>query len=293
MEPSDPVSTPTWERSIGSITTEAAPAVVGDYRIVRVLGEGNHGRFYLALPPARLRLAEEFVALKVFGERVTDRAYERSVRELRMFAAVESPYVARIFDALLEDHFAYAMEYFPMGSLAAPARPVARSAVLKALEQGARAVHDLHEAGVIHGDVKPANILLVEGGGGRLSDLGLARFINPGATLTGLGRASSVEYLDPDLLGGARPSRRTEVWALGATIHRALSGSGLYGELSDSQPLLAIRKVLSTPAEVHPSLGRRDADLVRACIAPGVDRLQTAQQVADGVAALPHLADVE
>ena len=90
--------------------------------------------------------------------------------------------------------------------------------------------------------------------GGRLSDLGLARHLSPGSTLTGMGRASSVEFTDPDLLSGARPSRRTEVWALGATIHRALVGSGLYGELPDTQPLLAIRRVLSTRPQVHPGL---------------------------------------
>ena len=44
----------------------SAPAAVADYQVVRVLGEGNHGRFYLARPPARLGLPDEFVAVKVF-----------------------------------------------------------------------------------------------------------------------------------------------------------------------------------------------------------------------------------
>ena len=69
-----------------------------------------------------------------------------------------------------------------------------------------------------------------------------------------MGRASSVEFLDPELLAGARPSRRTEVWALGATVHRALAGTGLYGELPDAQPLLAIRRVLSSQPQMHPTL---------------------------------------
>ncbi len=267
------------------------PATVADYEVVRLLGEGNHGRFYLARPPARLGLTEEFVALKVFGDRIGEQAYEWGVRELRAFAAVRSDHLVRVFDAVLEDSFAYAMEYYPLGSLAAPATTPTRAALVTALEHAARAAHALHEAGLAHGDVTPANVLLAgEAGGepigGRLSDLGLARHLSPGSTLTGMGRASSVEFTDPDLLSGARPSRRTEVWALGATIHRALVGSGLYGELPDTQPLLAIRRVLSTRPQVHPGLAPAEAALVQECLAGGTDRLATAAAVADRLAAL-------
>lgn len=268
-----------------------APAEIADYQVVRLLGEGNHGRYYLARPPARLGLTEEFVALKVFGDRVGEQAYERGVRELRAFAAVRSEYLVRVFDAVLEDTFVYAMEFYPLGSLAAPVGPLTRADIVTACGHAARAAHALHEAGLAHGDIKPANVLLAgEAGGsptgGRLSDLGLARYLSPGTTLTGMGRASSVEFTDPDLLAGARPSRRTEVWALGATIHRALAGAGLYGDLPDAQPLLAIRKVLSTRPQVHPSLAPAEAALVQACLADGTARLSTAEQVADRLAGL-------
>jgi len=268
------------------------PPAVADYVIVRQLGEGNHGRYYLARPPARLELSDEFVALKVFGDRVSELGYDRGVRELRAFAAVRSPYLVTVYDAVLEDTFAYAMQYFPLGSLAAPARPLARTEVYRVLEHAARAAHALHEAGMAHSDIKPANVLLAEGnsGGdaisGRLSDLGLARFLAPGTTLTSMGRASSVEYLDPDVIGGARPSRRTEIWALGATVHRALAGTGLYGELPDAQPLLAIRKVLGTQPQVDPGLRPAEAEVVRLCLAPDNGRLPTAEAVADRLAAL-------
>lgn len=287
MDPS-PLATPVDTRG-----QAAVPAAVADYVVVRQLGEGNHGRYYLARPPARLELAEEFVALKVFGDRVGELAYERGVRELRAFAAVRSPYLVTVYDAVLEDTFAYAMQYFPLGSLSAPARPLARAEVHRALENAARAAHALHEAGMAHSDIKPANVLLTEssdgstaGIGGRLSDLGLARFLAPGATLTSMGRASSVEYVDPDVIGGARPSRRTEIWALGATVHRALAGTGLYGELPDAQPLLAIRKVLGAQPQIDPALRPDEAELVRLCLAPDDDRLPTAEAVADRLAAL-------
>jgi eukaryotic-like serine/threonine-protein kinase len=281
---------------LASAADSAAPPVVppavADYVIVRQLGEGNHGRYYLARPPARLELSDEFVALKVFGDRVSELGYDRGVRELRAFAAVRSPYLVTVYDAVLEDTFAYAMQYFPLGSLATPARPLARTEVYRVLEHAARAAHALHEAGMAHSDIKPANVLLAEGNGGgdaisgRLSDLGLARFLAPGTTLTSMGRASSVEYLDPDVIGGARPSRRTEIWALGATVHRALAGTGLYGELPDAQPLLAIRKVLGTQPQVDPGLRPAEAEVVRLCLAPDNGRLPTAEAVADRLAAL-------
>ena len=67
----------------------AAPAAIADYQVVRVLGEGNHGRFYLARPPARLGIPDEFVAVKVFTGQHSEQAYQRGVRELRAFAKVQ------------------------------------------------------------------------------------------------------------------------------------------------------------------------------------------------------------
>ena len=269
-----------------------APRMIADYEVVRALGEGNHGHYFVAKPPERLGLDVEFVTLKVFGDRVAEQAYERGVRELRAFAAVRSPYLVRVYDAVLEDTFVYATEYFPLGSLAAPARPLPRESTLRALEHAARAAHALHEAGMAHGDITPANISVSEESdgtvGGKLSDLGLTRFLTPGNTLTGMVRPSSVEFTDPDILAGAVPSRRTEVWSLGATMHRALAGTGLYGELPDSQPLLAIRRVLAKPAEVDKTMPEADATLVRDCLAAGSARLSTAEQVADRLAALPR-----
>ncbi len=262
----------------------ALPALA-DFRVVRVIGEGNHGKFYLAHPPVRLGINDEFVAVKVFAGQCSEDAYRRGARELRAFASVDSPYLATVYDAVLEDNFLYAMEYFPMGSLGSPARPLERMQVLQAVEHAARAVHALHEAGMAHGDIKPGNVMLHEGGG-KLSDLGLARVFTTGAALTGMAPETSVEYLDPSMLSGEPPSRATDIWGLGATLHRALTGIGLYGELPVGQPLLAIRRVLSTQPALAPSLHPAEAALVALCLAPTGERPQTAVEVADQLAAI-------
>ncbi len=262
--------------------TTGTPDRIADYQIVRLLGEGNHGRFYLAVPPPRLGLPDEFVALKVFTGHCSEQAYDRGVRELRVFAQVSSPYLVRVYDAVLHESFLYAMEYFPGGSLATPARPLARREVLMAVQHTALAAHALHEAGLSHGDIKPANVMLGETGA-KLSDLGLARFLAPGVTLTGMANAASLEYLDPALLQGERPSRASEIWGLGATLHRSLTGTGLYGELPDNEPLLAIRRLMTTQPTLGPGLSAGEAALIQACLAPPAERPKTAQEVADAL----------
>lgn len=266
--------------------TPAAPLpVLADFEVVRLIGDGNHGRFYLARPPARLGIDDEYVAVKVFAGQCSEDAYRRGTRELRAFAAVACPHLARVYDAVLEENFLYAMEWFPLGSLAAPARPLSHDHALRAVRDAALAVDALHEAGMAHGDIKPGNVMLTETGG-KLSDLGLARVFTAGAALTGMAPETSVEYLDPALLLGESPSRATDIWALGATLHRVLAGSGLYGELPERQPLLAIRAVQSQQPVVHPSLGPAEADVVRACLAPLGERPGTAGEVAERLTGL-------
>ncbi|HEX2297189.1 MAG TPA: protein kinase, partial [Pseudonocardiaceae bacterium] len=267
--------------SAGTLVGESAvPTAIADYAVVRLLGTGNHGRYYLARPPARLGIADEYVAVKVFTAPTTERAYELSVRELRAFAAVDSPYLVRVYDAVLTDSFALACEYLPLGSLAQPARPLTRAEVLSAVRHAALAAHALHEAGLVHGDIKPANILLTPEGA-KLTDLGLARFLTPGSTLTGMTQMESVEFVDPALLRGERPSRATEVWALGASLHKVLTGNGLYGELPGTSPLLAIRKVMSSDPALSGSLAPEESALLNDCLAPPEHRLATAAALAE------------
>ena len=84
---------------------------IADYQLVRSLGEGNHGEFFLATPPPRLGVDGEFVAVKVLGGSGSiDDIFRRTTRELRAFAAVKSPYLTTLLDAGQEgSHFFYAM----------------------------------------------------------------------------------------------------------------------------------------------------------------------------------------
>lgn len=240
---------------------------IADYRFERRLGEGNHGTFYLARPPARLGLDVQHVAVKVLPGSTSDDSFRRATRELRAFASATSPYLVTLFDAGQQERtFFYSMEYFPKGSLAQADSPLTRPEVLRAVAQAARAAHALHEAGVVHRSIKPENILLHEDGA-RLSDLGLAQTLAPGLTVTGIGPIGSVEYVEPRILLGERGSRASDIWSLAVTLHRTLTGRGVYGDLPAQDALLAVRKVLSTRPELSPDLAEGDRALLARCLA--------------------------
>ncbi|MCW2919190.1 MAG: serine/threonine protein kinase [Actinomycetia bacterium] len=261
---------------------------IADYEFIESLGQGNHGEFFLARRPERLPVDAEYVAVKVVGGTGQD-AFRRATRELQAFAAVRSPYLVTLYDAGQQGGvFYYSMEYLPAGSLAVPATPLERREVYRALAHAARATQALHDANIMHRDIKPGNVLLTrtaapvpEGTdsdigrreiGGKLSDLGLSQVLTPGATVTGMGGLTSVEFTDSGLLRGEAPSPAGDVWSLGASLHWSVTGLGLYGGLPTHDPLLTLRKVLTTAPELAPGLPDEVADLVRACIGDVVKR---------------------
>lgn len=268
------------------VTTDA-PKQFADFTVISRLGAGGNGTFYLAEPPARLNLPVERVALKVFDGMCSDDAYRRGVRELRAFAAVDSPYLADLYDAVLQGQFMYAMEYFPNGSLHEPKTPMTVAARMMTLADAARGVHALHEAGIAHGNITPAAVMIADNGGGKISDLGLSRVLTTDEPLTSFTRPASVQYVDPALLAGAAPSRASDIWSLGAVLHRALTGQGLYGPTPDAQPMLAIRAALSNPPTFALPQGTPAHTLVADCLGLSADRPTTAAEVADRIDSLP------
>lgn len=240
---------------------------VADYTFVEVLGEAGHGTLYLARTPPRLRYDAPLVGVKVYAGASDEDTLRRATRELRAFAAVSSPYLVRLLDAGRDGScFFYAMEHCPGGSLEAPARPLGRTERLLAVSEAARGAQALHEAGMVHRGIHPGNILLADDGA-RLADLGLAQELDPTTSVTGLGPAGAVAYIDPAVLAGGVASPASDIWSLGATLHRVLAGVGPYGDLPVGDPLLAVRRVLTQEPRLSDELTGAEAELVRHCLA--------------------------
>lgn len=259
---------------------------IADYVFVRPLGESNYGTNYLATAPARLGIPANEVVVKVIAGPTSDDAFRRATRELKHFSVAGSDRLVSVYDAGRQGGaFYYAMEFLPLGSLEQPQVELGTGQRVAAVRDAALAAHALHERGIAHRDIKPANVLLAEDGG-RLSDLGLSQLLSPGMVTTGLGQIG-LEFTDPAIMLGAQASRASDIWSLGATLHFAITGAGVYGELRDTEPLLLVRSILGSQPAVAAELPPSARALVEACLAADVTaRPRTAAEVADRIAEL-------
>lgn len=254
---------------------------IADYEPVEQLGTGNHGHVWTARPPSRLGLDDEVVTVKVYNRIVDEAEYGRVAEELEVYAATRSPHLVVLYEVGRHgDRLFLSMEHVRRGSLQHGRTALGAREICKALIDAARGAHDLHEAGIVHREIKPANIMLTETGA-KLGDLGLQHVVSPGQTVTGVG-VSSVETMEPGIVRGEKATRGSDIWSLGASLHQALTGRSVFGELPDSSLIAVLRHVMTTPpqlaeAEIRPEhLG-----IIQRCIDPDrMNRYPTALALA-------------
>lgn len=258
---------------------------IADYQTLEPLGNGSHGQVHKALPPERLGLGVETVALKLF-DRATDAAeFERVVAEVKVYAAAqrECPQLAPLYDVGRHgERLFMAMAYYGEGSLAARARYLTKPQVVRVIADAARGAHALHEAGLVHREIKPANIFLTDSGGGVLADLGLAHVVSPGQTVTGVG-VGALETMEPGLVRGETSARSSDIWSLGATMHWALTGRGVFADLPDSNLIAVLRHIMTaTPTIADAGIPEEVRQVLERCLAPDrMERYGTGQALAE------------
>ncbi len=221
----------------------------GRYALIRVVGRGAMGQVWLAHD----LLLERAVAIKqiLSGDLDPQRA-ERTLREARLAARLSHPNAVAVYDVLIVDGQPYlVMEYVPGQSLAQllGGQPVLAPEIAAIIgAQVAAALAAAHRLGMVHRDVKPANILLTDDGTAKLADFGVARALdNPDLTRTGH-VVGSLSYLAPEAARGTPADPAVDVWALGATLFRAVEGRRLF-EAEHSMELL--HRLLTEPVP-HP-----------------------------------------
>ncbi|MDQ1288858.1 MAG: hypothetical protein QG622_2424 [Actinomycetota bacterium] len=265
-----------------------APARIADYDVVETLPRQGSETYLLARPPARLGLLTDRVVIKVMDGRHEVDRFHRIAEELRRFAFVGSQHLVMLYDAGSDDgHLWYSMEHRPMGTLAEPVGQLTPQQCLSAVADAARGAHALHEAGIAHRDIRPGTVLL-GASHAALADPDLTRFLSHGQTVTSAAPVSDLEYLDPALIRGETPGRPSDVWALGLTLHRTLTGLSAYPEISpEAGTLPAVRRILSGGPEISTHLDTAVAEVIRSCVAPDPsDRPSTALALAEEIEAL-------
>jgi serine/threonine-protein kinase len=227
----------------------------GRYVIERELGHGGMATVYLA----RDEELGRHVAVKVLPAQLADdEAFRaRFVREARLAGRLSHPNIVRVYDAGESDARPYiVMEYVPGTSLAETGRlPADR--VVELGRQACAGLQHAHDAGLVHRDVKPANLLLRDDGVLKIADFGIARAAESTRHTEAGTLLGTAAYLAPEQIAGEDATAATDVYSLGAVLYQLLTGRPPYafaslGELAALQAEGAIEPVCDIAPEVSP-----------------------------------------
>ncbi len=240
----------------------------GPYRVVAPLGRGGMAAVYEAHDPS----LDRSVALKVLpAEFLHDPAFaERFRQEARVAAKLEHPHIVPIHAYGIEGGRPWmAMRLVRGGSLADRVRrsPLAPREAAALLRDVAGALDYAHRQGIVHRDVKPANVLLDEAGRAYLADFGIAKMLEGSsvATATGLIQGTPA-YMAPEQAMGGKVDHSADVYALGVVAFECLTGRVPY---TGTTPVAVLMKHVQEPvpepaaAEVAPPL----TAVLRRCLA--------------------------
>jgi serine/threonine protein kinase len=208
---------------------------IGRYRLDAVEGFGAFATVWRGFDTE----LEIPVAVKVLAENWAHHAdvRERFLSEARLLRRIHDPRVVRVHDiGTHEDRPFFVMDYVPGGTVADRVSPPgATEDALRLAIESARAVQVLHDAGMLHRDVKPSNLLVGEDGQVLVADLGSAKRLAEasGVTVT----TGTPAYMAPEQARGAPVDPRSDVYSLGAVTYELLAGRQPY-DVSDPSTLL-------------------------------------------------------
>jgi eukaryotic-like serine/threonine-protein kinase len=245
-------------------------AVLGKYRLRALLGVGGMGAVY----EAHDDLLDRNVALKMIHPALATPALaQRFTRECRSLARVHHPGIARVYEAGQLELGAHQLGDWPLPArlpylameLVRDGRSLTTAPAVAALDWSGRirllasicdAVHAAHQQGVIHRDLKPDNILIDTTGSAKIIDFGIARMQEDAdrttagrpsldsITKAGSGMLGTIRYLSPEQLASPLAGDvRSDVYALGVTMHELLTSKSPYVSLEQSTPVAMARLV--------------------------------------------------
>ncbi|MGH3243887.1 MAG: serine/threonine-protein kinase, partial [Spirillospora sp.] len=252
-------------RDRDEVTDEITPLRAGDpsrlgaYRLTGLLGEGGQGTVFLGEDEPGHRVAVKLLHARFSGD---PKARARFAAEVAVAKRVSAFCTARVLDSDVEGDSPYIVsEYIegpPLSKVLLAAGP-RRGAELDRLAIGTMtALAAIHQAGVVHRDFKPANVLVAPDGP-RVIDFGIARALDATGTMSSTAIGTPA-YMAPEQISGARVGPAADVFSWGATMVYAASGRPAFGQ--DSIPAV-MHRILNLPpdlGELHEPLRQIVAD---------------------------------
>jgi serine/threonine protein kinase len=212
---------------------------LGPYRITRVIGRGRMGIVFEGMEDGGQPVALKVVTTELSQDDVFLRRFRREVKAAQK---IEHPNVVPVLDDGVEGGLPYLVQrLIPGGSLADRVEkngPLSLEETVRLLAGAAAGIDALHGAGLVHRDIKGANILL-EGATPYVSDFGLAKD-SQASNLTRPGQAlGSLDYMSPEQIRGEDVSPATDIYALGCVMFEVLTGTPPYGGRPSMRVLFA------------------------------------------------------
>jgi hypothetical protein len=231
--------------AIGDQAVQGAGRILaGRYRLVSVVGRGGMGTVWRAVDEVLHRdvAIQEVLLPESAGDAERESRHERTLREARATARLNHPGVVTVHDVVDEDGRPWiVMELVAARSLQEIVDedgPLEPERVAEIGRQVVAALTAAHAIGIMHRDVKPANVLIAGDGRAVLTDFGIAH-ISGDATLTSTGGIlGSPAYMSPQRINGERATPAADLWALGATLYTAVEGRPPF-DRSDAMAVLA------------------------------------------------------
>jgi YVTN family beta-propeller protein len=265
-------------------------AVIAGYRIESLIGRGGMSVVYLAEHDRLHRKA----ALKLLAPELSENESFRTrfIRESELAAGLDHPNVIPVYDAGEAEGVLYiAMRYVKGSDLKAYLRSngaLDPTSALQVVEQVASALDAAHAAGLVHRDVKPANVLIAEGRGGPLGhlylgDFGLTKKALSASGITRTGQfVGTLDYVAPEQIKNEPVDGRADVYSLGCMLYECLSGRPPFERDAEVATMFAhITDPPPRPTDVRPELPEAiDGVIARAMAKDPAERYPTAGALA-------------
>ncbi|WP_372366057.1 serine/threonine-protein kinase [Candidatus Uabimicrobium sp. HlEnr_7] len=214
-------------------------SVINRYKILKEIGSGGMGRVYQAYD----NKLEKQVAIKVLlaGKNATKEQKKRFLREVEAIYSLRHNNIISIYDIYSQPQLFFSMAYIDGSSLKDYQHQHSRKQMISILIKVAKAVHYMHENGVIHRDLKPSNILISKENEPIIMDFGLAKIMHSADNLTQTGDAmGTVKYASPEQIFGKPVDKTTDIYSLGVMLYEIVYKRPLFDAQSHENLLFAV-----------------------------------------------------